>query len=71
MHNHDEDTEASLNRQTLNNAVERKAMEELCVRPRKLIHRLVKTNRTLAGTFIERAPPNCFLSQQTKTLMRR
>jgi hypothetical protein len=71
MHNHDEDTEASLNRQILNNAVKMKAMEELCVRPGKLIHKLVKINRTLAGTFTERAPPNFFLSQQTKTLMRR
>ena len=38
MHNHDAGSEASLNRQILNNSVKRKAMEDLCERPRKLIH---------------------------------
>jgi len=71
MNNHGEDNEGSLNRQVVNNAVKMKAMEELCVRPRRLIHKLVKTNRTLARTFTQRSPPNCFLSQQTKTLIRR
>jgi len=38
MYNHDSDSEACLNRQILNNSVKRKAMEDLCERPRKLIH---------------------------------
>jgi hypothetical protein len=38
MHNHKADSEARLNRQMLNNYVERKAMEDSCERPRKLIH---------------------------------
>ena len=40
MHSHDEDGEFCLNRQILNNSVKRKAMEDLCERPRKLIHEL-------------------------------
>jgi hypothetical protein len=39
MHNHDEDSEACLNRQILNNSVKRKAMEHLRERPRNLIHK--------------------------------
>ena len=39
MHNHDEDSEACLNRQILNNSVKRKAMEDLCERTRKLIRK--------------------------------
>jgi hypothetical protein len=38
-HNHNKDSEARLNRQILNNSVERKAVEDLCERPRKLIHK--------------------------------
>jgi hypothetical protein len=38
MHSHDADSEAYLNRQILNNSVKRKAIEDLCERPRKLIH---------------------------------
>jgi hypothetical protein len=38
-HNHDKDSEASLNRQILNNSVKRKAVEDLCQSPRKLIHK--------------------------------
>jgi hypothetical protein len=43
MHNHDADSEACLNRQILNNSVKRKAMEDLCERPRKLIHRELRS----------------------------
>ena len=43
MHNHDEDSEACLNRQILNNSVKRKAMEDLCERPRKLIHKVLQS----------------------------
>ena len=39
MHNHDADSEACLNRQILNTSVKRKAMEDLCERPLKLIHK--------------------------------
>jgi hypothetical protein len=38
MHSHDAEDEACSNRQILNNSVKRKAMEDLCERPRKLIH---------------------------------
>ena len=38
MHNHEEDSEAWLNRQILNNSVKRKAMEDFRERPRKPIH---------------------------------
>jgi len=43
MHNHKADSEASLNRQVLNNYVKRKAMEDLCDRPRKLIHKELRS----------------------------
>jgi len=39
MHNHDADGEVCLNRQILNNYVKRKAMENLCERPCKLIRK--------------------------------
>ena len=42
-HNHDADSEACLNRQILNNSVKAKAMEDLCERPRKLIHRELRS----------------------------
>jgi len=43
MHNHKADSEACLNRQMLNNYVIRKAMEDLCERPRKLIHKELRS----------------------------
>jgi hypothetical protein len=43
MHNHNADSEACLNRQILNNSVKRKAMEDLCERPRKLIHKELRS----------------------------
>ena len=43
MHNHDADREACLNRQILNNSVQRKAMEDLCERPRKLIYKELRS----------------------------
>jgi hypothetical protein len=39
MHNHDADSDACLNRQIFNNCFKRKAMEDFCARPRKLIHK--------------------------------
>ena len=39
MLNHDADSEACLNRQILHNSVKRKAVKDLCERPRKLKHR--------------------------------
>ena len=38
-HNHDKDSDASLNRQILNNSVKRKATEDLYERPRNMIHK--------------------------------
>jgi len=43
MHKHDADSEACLNRQILNNSVKRKAKEDLCERPRKLIHKELRS----------------------------
>jgi len=43
MHNHDADSEVCLNRQTLNSSVQRKAMEDLCERPHKLIHKVLRS----------------------------
>ena len=72
MHNYDEDSEACLSRQILNKSVKTKAMEDLCERSRKLIHKelrsqdldaLIYIYRTLAGTFIKHASPNCILSR--------
>jgi len=37
------DIEACLNRQILNNSVKRKAMEDLCERRRKLIHKQLRS----------------------------
>ena len=43
MHNHDADSKACLNRQTLNNSVTKKAMEDFCERPRKLTHKELRS----------------------------
>jgi len=43
MHSHDEGSEACLNRQILNTSVKRKAIEDLCERPRKLRHKELQT----------------------------
>ena len=75
MHNHEADSEACLNRQMLNNSVKRKAMVDLCERPRKLTHKELQRQyldnltykdikKTLEGTRTEHAPPNCLLFQQ-------
>ena len=42
-HSHDADSEASLNRQILNNSVKRKAMEDFSETPRKLIHKQLQS----------------------------
>jgi len=39
MHSHDADSEDCLNRQIFNNSVKSKAKEDLCERPRRLIHK--------------------------------
>ena len=44
MHTHDADSEACLNRQILNNSVKRKAMEDLCERPRELIRKELRNH---------------------------
>jgi len=44
QHNHDADREACLNRQILNNYV-KKAMEYLCERPHKLIHKELRSQQ--------------------------
>jgi hypothetical protein len=50
-HNHDKDSEASLNRQTLNNSVKGKAIEDVCERPRKLIHKELQSQDLNTLTF--------------------
>ena len=49
IHNYDADREASLNRKIFNNCVKSEAMEDLCERPRNLIHKELR-NQDL-GTF--------------------
>ena len=44
MLSHDADSEACLNRQILNNSVKKKAMADLCERPRKLKHRELRSH---------------------------
>jgi hypothetical protein len=39
MHNHDAKSDACLNRQIFYDFVKRKAMDDLCERPRRLIHK--------------------------------
>jgi len=43
MHNHDADSEACLNGQLLHNSVTSKTMKDLCLRPRKLIHKALRS----------------------------
>jgi hypothetical protein len=43
MHKHDADSEACFNRQILNNSVKRKAVEDLCENPRKLLHKELRS----------------------------
>lgn len=42
VHNHEPETERSLERQKLRNTVKRKAIDDLCERPAKLIHQEIK-----------------------------
>ena len=51
MHNHDEDSEAYLDRHILYNSVKRKAMEDLCERPRKLIHKELQSQHLDTVTY--------------------
>jgi hypothetical protein len=43
MHNHDADSEACWNRHVLHNSVKRKATKDLCLRPRKLINKELRS----------------------------
>jgi hypothetical protein len=43
IHIRDEDGEASLNRQILSNSVKRKGVDGLCEKPRKLIHKELRS----------------------------
>ena len=52
LHSHDTDSEACLNRQTLNNSVERKAIEGLSDRPLKLTHKAPQLQHMDTDTYI-------------------
>ena len=43
-HKHDEESDDRLHGQILNNSLKRKAMEDLCERPRKLIHKELQSH---------------------------
>jgi len=43
MYSQEEDSEACLNRQVLNNYLKTKAMEDLCERLRKLVHKELRS----------------------------
>jgi len=45
-HNHDLESEGKMMRQVIRNSVKRKAQEELCERPLKLIHLELKNKKT-------------------------
>jgi len=72
MRNHHAESEACLN-DVLNNSVKRKAMEDLCERLHKLIHRELRSQyldtltykeiRNISRDTHKHAPPNCFLSK--------
>ena len=51
MHSGDADSEACLNRQILNNSIKRKAMEDLCERAHKLIHRELRSQHLDTATY--------------------
>jgi hypothetical protein len=51
MHNHDADSEASLNRKILHNSVKRKAMEDFSEGPRKLIHKELQSQYVDTPTY--------------------
>jgi hypothetical protein len=51
MHNHDVDSEACLNRHILNNSVKSKAMEDLCLRSHKLIHKKLRSQQLHTLTY--------------------
>jgi hypothetical protein len=51
IHSHDADSKACLNRQILNNSVKRKAMEDLCERPHKLIHKELRSQLLVTLTY--------------------
>ena len=70
MHSHDADSEACLNRQMLNNSVKRKAMEDLCERPRKLIHEELRSQylNTVTYTDISNISSNMHKARSSQLL---
>ena len=70
MHNHDADSEACLNRQILNNSVKRKAMEDMCERSRKLIHKELRSQyvRTLTYKDIRNISRNMHKARSSQLL---
>ena len=54
MHNRDADSEACLNWQIFNNSVERKAIEDLCERPRILIYKELRSQDLDTATYNDR-----------------
>ena len=71
LHNNDAESEASLNRQVLNNYVQRKALKDLCERPCKLTHKELQSQyldtltykdikNIKAGTCVKHALSNFF-----------
>jgi len=70
MHNHAADNEASLNRQILNNSVKRKAVECMCERPRKLIHKELRSQYldTLTYKNIRNISTNIYKTRSSQLL---
>jgi hypothetical protein len=71
MHNHEEDSEAWLNQQILNNSFKGKAMEDLRERPRKLIHKELQSQDlgTLTCEDIETISRNMHKARSFKLLL--
>jgi hypothetical protein len=53
MHNHDAGSEACLNRQILHNSIKRKTVKDLGLRPRKLIHKELRSQYLDTLTYID------------------
>ena len=54
MHNHGADSEACLNRQIFKKSVKRKAMDDLCERQSKLIHKELRSQDLDTVTYKDR-----------------
>ncbi|KAJ9576460.1 hypothetical protein L9F63_006673 [Diploptera punctata] len=60
-HNHEKVSEKMLQRQHVSNAVKRKAMEDVCTRPTKLIHKKLKCHNAVENIHLKTNKDEDFL----------